>query len=181
MFCRTGNDFRAPLRVRRARHGQLLPALAKQHDLRAWRNATKAFKPLPQFPAVRRDVAMLVPEATTHDAVLAAVKQAKPANLERVELFDVFRGKNVPERQKSLAYAFTYRHAERTRHRRRGERAAREARRPLQAGIAGDGARQLNALLTSQVAQFGAFSLPRPEDDVILSTNSHARSLLLLS
>jgi phenylalanyl-tRNA synthetase beta subunit len=46
----------------------LLPALAKQHDLRAWRNATKAFKPLPQFPAVRRDVAMLVPEATTHDA-----------------------------------------------------------------------------------------------------------------
>jgi len=52
---------------------------------------------------------------------------------------------------------------------------------PLQAGIAGDGARQLNALLTSQVAQFGAFSLPRPEDDVILSTNSHARSLLLLS
>jgi Ferredoxin-fold anticodon binding domain len=113
--------------------------------------------------------------------VLAAVKQAKPANLERVELFDVFRGKNVPERQKSLAYAFTYRHAERTRHRRRGECAAREARRPLQAGIAGDGARQLNALLTSQVAQFGAFSLPRPEDDVILSTNSHARSLLLLS
>jgi phenylalanyl-tRNA synthetase beta chain len=31
-----------------------------------------------------------------------------------VELFDVFRGKNVPEGHKSLAYAFTYRHAERT-------------------------------------------------------------------
>ena len=41
---------------------------------------------------------MLVPEATTHDAVLQAVKQAKPANLEAVELFDVFRGKNVPGR-----------------------------------------------------------------------------------
>ena len=108
--------------------GQLLPALAKKHDLRdtvflaelrldellARRNATKAFKPLPQFPAVRRDVAMLVPEATTHDAVLATVRQAKPANLEGAELFDVFRGKNVPEGEKSLAYAFTYRHAERT-------------------------------------------------------------------
>jgi phenylalanyl-tRNA synthetase beta chain len=57
---------------------------------------------------------MLVPEATTHDAVLAAVKQAKPANLESVELFDVFRGKNVPEGQKSLAYAFTYRAADKT-------------------------------------------------------------------
>jgi len=31
-----------------------------------------------------------------------------------VELFDVFRGKNVPEGQKSLAYAFIYRSAEKT-------------------------------------------------------------------
>ncbi len=108
--------------------GQLLPALAKQYDLRdavflaelrldelfARRNAAKSFKPLPQFPTIRRDVAMLVPEATTHDAVLAVVKQAKPANLESVELFDIFRGKNVPEGQKSLAYSFTYRAAEKT-------------------------------------------------------------------
>jgi phenylalanyl-tRNA synthetase beta chain len=34
--------------------------------------------------------------------------------LESVELFDVFRGKNVPEGQKSLAYAFTYRAADKT-------------------------------------------------------------------
>ena len=74
----------------------------------------KSFKTLPQFPSIRRDVAMLVPEATTHDAVLQAVKQAKPANLEHVELFDVFRGKNVPAGQKSLAYAFTYRAADKT-------------------------------------------------------------------
>ncbi len=108
--------------------GQLLPALAKQYDLRdavflvelrldeliSRGNPAKSFKPLPQFPASRRDVAMLVPEATTHDAVLLAVKQAKPANLESVELFDVFRGKNVPVGQKSLAYAFTYRGADKT-------------------------------------------------------------------
>ena len=57
---------------------------------------------------------MLVPETTTHDAILQVVKQAKPANLESVQLFDIFRGKNVPEGQKSLAYAFTYRNAERS-------------------------------------------------------------------
>ena len=57
---------------------------------------------------------MLVPEATTHEAVLQTVKQAKAPNLESVELFDVFRGKNVPEGQKSLAYAFTYRSPEKT-------------------------------------------------------------------
>ena len=106
----------------------MLPALAKKYDLRdavllaelnldlllARRNPAKSFKPLPQFPAIRRDVAMIVPEATTHDAVLQVVKQTKPANLEAVELFDVFRGKNVPEGQKSLAYAFTYRAADKT-------------------------------------------------------------------
>ncbi len=108
--------------------GQLQPVLAKKYDLRdtvflaelnldtllARRNPARNFKPLPQFPATGRDVAMLVPEATTHDAVLAAVKQAKPANLEGTELFDVFRGKGVPEGQKSMAYAFTYRAPDRT-------------------------------------------------------------------
>ncbi len=108
--------------------GQLSPVLAKKYDLRdavllaelnldlllARRNPAKSFKRLPQFPAIRRDVAMLVPETTTHDSVLQVVKQTKPANLEAVELFDVFRGKNVPEGQKSLAYAFTYRAADKT-------------------------------------------------------------------
>jgi phenylalanyl-tRNA synthetase beta chain len=108
--------------------GQLLPTLAKKYDLRdgvflaefnldlllSKRNPAKSFKALPQFPSSRRDVAMLVPETTTHEAVLAAAKQAKAANLETVELFDVFRGKGIPEGQKSLAYAFTYRAPEKT-------------------------------------------------------------------
>jgi phenylalanyl-tRNA synthetase beta chain len=108
--------------------GQLAPALARQHDLRAavWlaeldldqllarRQAARTFKPLPQFPAVRRDAAFLVAEGVTHDAVLAAVRQARVPGLEQVELFDVFRGQNVPAGQKSVAYAFTYRAAERT-------------------------------------------------------------------
>jgi len=108
--------------------GLVSPVLAKEYDLRdavllaelnldqllARRNAGKSFKALPQFPSSRRDVAMLVPEAVTHDAVLQAVKQAKAPNLEVVELFDVFRGKNVPAGRKSLAYAFTYRGVDKT-------------------------------------------------------------------
>ncbi len=108
--------------------GQLLPTLAKKYDLRdpvflaefnldlliSRRNPARSFKPLPQYPSSRRDVAMLVPETVTHEAVLQAVKQAKAANLETVELFDIFRGQGVPEGQKSLAYAFTYRAADRT-------------------------------------------------------------------
>jgi phenylalanyl-tRNA synthetase beta chain len=111
--------------------GQLSPAVARANDLRdavllaelnldlllslSRRNASvKTFKPLPAFPAIRRDVAMLVPEATTHEGVLNAIKSAKPQNLERADLFDVFRGKNVPDGSKSMAYAFTYRSPERT-------------------------------------------------------------------
>jgi phenylalanyl-tRNA synthetase beta chain len=108
--------------------GQLLPTLAKKYDLRdavflaefnldlliAKRNAAKSFKPLPPFPSSRRDVALLVPEATTHETVLQTVRQAKAANLESVQLFDVFRGTGIPDGQKSLAYAFTYRAADKT-------------------------------------------------------------------
>jgi len=108
--------------------GQLLPALGKRYDARdavllaelnldlllARRSTAKGFRSLPAFPSVRRDVAMLVPEATTHEAVLQVVKQTKPVHLESVDLFDVFRGKNVSAGQKSMAYAFTYRNSERT-------------------------------------------------------------------
>jgi phenylalanyl-tRNA synthetase beta chain len=108
--------------------GQLSPALAKRYDLRdavflaefnldallARRNPGKSFKSLPQFPSSRRDVALLVAENVTHDAVLQTVKQAKAAHLESVELFDVFRGKGVPAGQKSIAYAITYRAVDKT-------------------------------------------------------------------
>jgi phenylalanyl-tRNA synthetase beta chain len=108
--------------------GQLSPVLQKQYDLRdavflaelnfeqvlARRVPSKTFKPLPLFPAIRRDVAMLVPEATAHEAIVDVVKQVRPPNLEKFELFDVFRGQNIPAGQKSMAYAFTYRNADRT-------------------------------------------------------------------
>jgi phenylalanyl-tRNA synthetase beta chain len=108
--------------------GQLLPPLGKQYEARdavylaeldlgtllQRRTTNKSFKSLPQFPVSERDVAMLVSEAVTHSDVLAVVKKAKPANLVGTQLFDVFRGKNVSDGQKSLAYSFTYRNAERT-------------------------------------------------------------------
>ena len=108
--------------------GQLAPTLARRYDLRDTvflaelnlgqlimrRNPAKSFKPLPQFPSIRRDVAMLVSEAVTHDHVLQTVRRTKPANLETVELFDVFRGQHVSAGQKSLAYALTYRSSEQT-------------------------------------------------------------------
>lgn len=110
------------------RIGLLQPLIARKYDVRdpallaeldldeltARRNPGKSFKALPAFPSVRRDIAMIVPESVTHEAILQTVKETRTANLETVELFDVFRGKNVAEGQKSLAYALTYRSPERT-------------------------------------------------------------------
>jgi phenylalanyl-tRNA synthetase beta chain len=108
--------------------GQLSPLLTHEYDLRhpaflaeldvdqllARRVVGRTYKPLPAFPAIRRDVALLVPESTTHDAVVTAVRQARVDNLQNVELFDVFRGKGIPQDHKSVAYALTYRSSERT-------------------------------------------------------------------
>lgn len=110
------------------RLGQMRPLLAAQLDLKkpvllaeldwrllmARRYVEKSFQALPMFPSVRRDAAMLVDESISHAAVLQAVKKAKPDFLQTVELFDVFRGKGIPEGKKSVAYTFVYRDHRRT-------------------------------------------------------------------
>ena len=82
-------------------------------DLDVW-----VITPTTDDPALANEahniVAMLLADVTTHDEVLNAVRQAKPAHLEAVDLFDVFRGSHVPSGQKSMAYAFTYRASDRT-------------------------------------------------------------------
>lgn len=108
--------------------GQVQPVLAKRYDLRdpvflaelnldlvmARRNPVRSFKALPAFPSITRDVAMIVPEATTHEMISGIIRQTKAANLESFAVFDLFRGRHVPAGHKSLAYTFTYRAADRT-------------------------------------------------------------------
>ena len=110
------------------RFGQMRPLLTAHLDLKkpvflaeldlnpllTRRRQKRPFQALPVFPSARRDAAMLVDESISHADVLRAVKKAKPDFLQTVELFDVFRGKGIPEGKKSLAYAFVYRHRRRT-------------------------------------------------------------------
>ena len=108
--------------------GQLAPLLARQYDARdpvllaeldldqllRRRASTASFKPLPQFPSVRRDLALVVPESVTHQAVLDVVRKLKAPALESIDLFDLFRGSPIVDGQKSMAYSFTYRATDRT-------------------------------------------------------------------
>ena len=110
--------------------GQLLPARARELDAPApvlvaeldldlFETAPPMprFAELPKYPAVTRDVAMLVPATVPHAALEAVLRSAGEALLVTVELFDVFtdpRGQKVPADKKSVAYALTYRAADRT-------------------------------------------------------------------
>ena len=65
--------------------------------------------PPPAFPSIRRDAALIVGADVRHERVLEVARAAAPAELERIELFDIYQGKNLGEGRKSMAYAFTYR------------------------------------------------------------------------
>ena len=69
---------------------------------------------LPRFPGLQLDLALVVDEAVTHEQVLEKLRQAGGELLAEVRLFDVYRGAPIPEGQKSLAYALTFRAPDRT-------------------------------------------------------------------
>jgi phenylalanyl-tRNA synthetase beta chain len=55
------------------------------------------FKPFTRFPAVRRDLSLLVPAGTSWGVIKDVVAECAGPLLEVVELFDIYRGKGVPE------------------------------------------------------------------------------------
>jgi phenylalanyl-tRNA synthetase beta chain len=71
-------------------------------------------QPLPRYPAVTRDLALIVRDEIGHEALAAGVRGAGGPLLESVELFDVYRGSPVPDGHRSLAYSLTFRSPERT-------------------------------------------------------------------
>ena len=72
------------------------------------------FTPLSRFPQMQRDLALLVPLAVNADAVIGSIRQHAGADLQRVDLFDVYRGAGLPEGYYSLAITVIWQHAERT-------------------------------------------------------------------
>jgi phenylalanyl-tRNA synthetase beta chain len=72
------------------------------------------FRELGKFPAVSRDIAMIVPEDLAHEKIWDAIFHPPEPLLERFELFDLFTGPEIGEGKKSLAYRLTYRDRSRT-------------------------------------------------------------------
>jgi phenylalanyl-tRNA synthetase beta chain len=76
--------------------------------------ATRSYHPVPQYPAISRDVAIVVDENVMHHDILRVIHGAAPAELTGVDLFDIFTSGGIKQGKKSLAYSLTYRSFERT-------------------------------------------------------------------
>jgi phenylalanyl-tRNA synthetase beta chain len=89
----TAFDLDDPPIVAELVYGRLVEAAELQPTLR----------PLPQFPAIARDLALVVDEAVTWEKVTAAIASAQVAELESTEPLSVYRGKQIPAGKKSVA------------------------------------------------------------------------------
>jgi phenylalanyl-tRNA synthetase beta chain len=93
------------------------PVFGIEVDLEAVNALPVAVRPyagIPSQPAMQVDLALLVPEEIPSSAVAATIREAAGEMLESLVVFDEFRGAGIPEGQRSLAWALTFRHPERT-------------------------------------------------------------------
>ena len=86
-------------------------------DMEALVDATifaKRFEPIPVYPKVERDLAIVVDKEVLSDMPTGLIYATGGELVESVRLFDVYEGEQVPEGKKSLAYAITYHSATET-------------------------------------------------------------------
>ncbi|NCB41183.1 MAG: phenylalanine--tRNA ligase subunit beta [Clostridia bacterium] len=74
----------------------------------------KKYKPLPKYPAMKRDFAMVVEEDILVGDLEDDIRASAGELLESVVLFDIYRGSPVPSGSKSVAFSLTYRANDRT-------------------------------------------------------------------
>jgi phenylalanyl-tRNA synthetase beta chain len=74
----------------------------------------KRFRPLPRFPEVNRDLALVVHNSVSAQELLDYMEKNRPKYVESITLFDQYRGNQLGTEKKSLAFRITYRSAERS-------------------------------------------------------------------
>ncbi|NOZ19579.1 MAG: phenylalanine--tRNA ligase subunit beta [Planctomycetes bacterium] len=84
------------------------------NTLAAQASLDRKYAKLPTYPAVDRDLAIIVDEAVTWADVRDAISGMEIGLLTSIDFFDLYRGKPVPEGRKSVAFSLTFRSDERT-------------------------------------------------------------------
>lgn len=108
--------------------GQIHPAVQAEYGLAAdtyaailnvnqlfeCAEAKKQFKRLPAFPALTRDLALVMDDEVEAGVVAESIKKAGGKALESIKVFDVYKGVGVAEGKKSVAYSLVFRLADKT-------------------------------------------------------------------
>ena len=84
--------------------GELYCAELSFNELMSTRGADAEYVPLPKFPSVTRDIAVVCDEAVTVGALEKAIRRGAKGLLKEVSLFDIYRGKGIDEGKKSVAF-----------------------------------------------------------------------------
>ena len=107
--------------------GEMHPSLEKEWGLErvvlfeleftalfAQMRQTVRARSIPRFPAIQRDLAVVVADETPADAVMSKMRKLGGKLLQQVEIFDVYKGNPIPDDRKSLAFSLRYQSLERT-------------------------------------------------------------------
>ena len=110
------------------RFGQVHPLVAKNYGVSeelyaaeldfpamfAHRTTELYYAPLPRYPAVMRDISLVCDDALTAGELEKCIRRAGGEYLESVEVFDVYKGANIPESKKSVSFALALRAGDQT-------------------------------------------------------------------
>jgi len=77
-------------------------------------NLKKTFVGLPKYPSVKRDIAILLDDTINASGIYDVIKEEARQLVKSVEVFDLYKGRQIQEGKKSLAYTIQYRSDERT-------------------------------------------------------------------
>lgn len=101
--------------------GQIHPTIAQQYEVKAtfvaefnlaavlaFEQAPLVFEPVSKYPAVNRDIALLVDETISNADIIATIKKSAKRFLQHVTIFDVYQGEKIEAGKKSLAYTLTF-------------------------------------------------------------------------
>jgi phenylalanyl-tRNA synthetase beta chain len=73
-----------------------------------WAGKGKRFRPLPRFPAIYRDLSIVVDNTLESGKVAETIKAFQQPFIEEIQLFDVYRGAPIPEGKKGISYRIRY-------------------------------------------------------------------------
>jgi phenylalanyl-tRNA synthetase beta chain len=96
------------------KHTTICGAELDLEELLALRAGAVKVKPLSKFPAIKRDLSLVVNEDAAWAEIEAAVNKKASAELEELQFVDIFRGKSIPQGKKSVTLSLWFRDADGT-------------------------------------------------------------------